>query len=244
MLTSVRARLEGRYLEECGYGSGREFTDRLIRSVGPGEILLDIGCGEGGLREFLEPTAQYIGLDRYAGEQHNEYAKWNMRPSVLGDAQRLPIASGACRTVAMMQVLEHLRAPAHALSEARRVLQPGGYLFVAVPFVHQVHHAPHDYYRYTRYGLKELADRSGFETVEIRPSGGYFRALAHVLEEAPSVVGNGSVANALARLFVAYPLKALGWFIRKLQYPLDMLDRSQDFTAGYQCVFRKPCDAG
>lgn len=243
-LAAIRSPLASRYLDRCGYGSGREFTDRIVHSVGPGDVLLDVGCGEGGLRELMEPTALYVGLDRHAGEQHNEYAKWNMRPSAICDAHQLPIATGTCRTVAMMQVLEHLRIPVQAFAEVRRVLKPGGYLFITVPFMHQIHHAPHDYHRYTPYGLKALAEQTGFDTVYIRPSGGYFRVVAHLLEQAPSVVGDSSVAHALARLSIAYPLKALGWCIRKLQYLLDLLDDSQAFTCGYQCIFRKPGDAG
>lgn len=108
-LVAIRRRLESRNLERCGYGSGREFTARLVGTVGPRDVLLDIGCGEGGLSERLSPAALYVGLDRYAGEQQNEYANWNMRPSVLGDAQQLPIATGVCRVVTMMQVLEHVR---------------------------------------------------------------------------------------------------------------------------------------
>ena len=243
-LAAIRDPLARRYLDRCGYGSGREFTDRLVRSVGPGDVLLDVGCGEGGLRELMEPSALYVGVDRHAGEQHNEYANWNMRPSVIGDAHQLPIATGVCRTVAMMQVLEHLRKPTQAFAEVRRVLRPGGHLFITVPFMHQIHHAPHDYYRYTPYGLKALAEEAGLHTVDIRASGGYFRAVAYFLEQAPSILGGSSVSHMFARISVAYPLKALGWCIRKLQYLLDLLDGSQAFTCGYQCIFRKPGDAG
>lgn len=193
LLARIRSRLASRYLDHCGYGSGREFTDRLACSVGPGDVLLDVGCGEGGLRELLEPSALYVGLDRYVGEQHNEYANWDMRPSVLNDAQQLPIANGVCRTVAMMQVLEHLMMPAQGFAEVRRVLRPSGYLFITVPFMHQIHQAPHDYYRYTPYGLKALAEQAGFDTLDIRPGGGYFRAVVHVIEQVPSIVGGSSV---------------------------------------------------
>jgi SAM-dependent methyltransferase len=196
------------------------------------------------MRGLLEPSALHVGLDRHAGERHNEYANWNMRPSAIADAHQLPIVTRFCRTVAMMTVLEYLRILVQAFAEIRRVLQPGGYVFVTVPFMHQIHHAPHDYHRYTPYGLKALAEEAGFDTIDIRPSGGYFRAVAHLLEQAPSVVGESLVSHTLARISVGYPLEALGWCIRKLRYLLDLLDGSQAFTCGYQCIFRKPGNAG
>ena len=109
-----------------------------------------------------------------------------------------------------------------------------------VPFLHEVHHGPHDFYRFTRFALLDLAMTAGFTVVEIRPSGGYFRALAHLLEEAPSVVRSNSAATFLMRVAIVYPLKGLGWLIRKFQYLLDLQDKQQNFTSGYHCIFRKP----
>ena len=86
-----------------------------------------------------------------------------------------------------MQVLEHGREPGLVFAEIYRVLKLGGRLFVTVPFLHEIHHAPHDYYRYSPYALMALAQTAELEVVEIRPSGGNFRALSHLLEEAPTV---------------------------------------------------------
>lgn len=69
---AMRDRLQKRYLGHCGYGSGREFVDQLVASVGSGDVLLDAGCGERKLRQKLSSAVHYIGMDRYAGEQSNE----------------------------------------------------------------------------------------------------------------------------------------------------------------------------
>jgi SAM-dependent methyltransferase len=239
----VRKKFENRYLNQCGYGSGREFVSRLVASVGPGDVLLDAGCGEGKLREKLPSTVHYIGMDRYIGEQRcNEYANWDMRPSVLGDVQKLPFVSASCKAVALMHVLEHVINPAQVFVELSRVLQPGGYLFIDVPFLHEIHHAPQDNYRFTPYILATLAQTANFDIVEIRPSGGYFRALSHILGEAPAIVCGDSAGNLLTRLTVGYPLKGLGWIVGKFQYVLDLQDDVQTFTCGYHCIFRKPFD--
>ena len=241
-LRILRGKLERRYLEDCGYGSGREFMAQLVASVGPGDVLVDLGCGESKLREQLPPTVHCVGLDLYAGAQSNEYANWIMRPDVLGDVRQLPIASASCNTMALLHVLEHVCQPSQLFAEIFRVLQPGGYLFVDVPFLHEIHHAPHDYFRYTPFSLTNLTQDAGLELVEIRPSGGYFRALSHLLEKAPTVVRGDTLGGLLTRLVVGYPLKGLGWILRKLQYVLDLQDDAQNFTCGYHCIFRKPVD--
>jgi len=239
-LRPLRNKLETRYLKKCGYGSGREFMTQLVASVGPGDVLVDAGCGEGKLRQKLSPQVRYIGLDRYVGKQGNEYANWHMRPTILGDVQELPFAPDSCKTVALMHVLEHVSEPAKVFAEIFRVLEPGGYLFADVPFLHEIHHAPHDYFRYTSFSLTSLAKATGLQVVEIRPSGGYFRTLSHLLEAAPAEFRGEAVGCLLVRLAVAYPLKGLGWIFQKLQYLLDSQDDSQNFTCGYHCIYRKP----
>lgn len=238
----LRGGLMRRYLDHCGYGSGRQFIARMVASVGPGDVLLDAGCGEGNLRSYFTHTVYYVGLDRYFGEQKNEYTQWNIRPSVLGDIHKIPLATCSCNVIALMQVLEHAREPERVFAEIFRVLKPGGSLFLTVPFLHEIHHAPHDYYRYTPYALTILAQIAGLVVIEIRPSGGYFRTLSHLLEAAPKVICRPTVSSTLVRFIVAYPLKAFGWIIKKLQYLLDIHDGTRAFISGYECIFRKPAD--
>ena len=40
-----------------------------------------------------------------------------------------------------------------------------------VPFFYWLHEEPYDYYRYTKYSLRVMAEESGFEVVEIDPLG-------------------------------------------------------------------------
>ncbi len=60
-----------------------------------------------------------------------------------------------------MVTLEHLPEPGLALAEIARTLEPGGRLLIAAPHEWEVHQAPHDYFRYTRYGLQYLLERAG-----------------------------------------------------------------------------------
>ena len=60
------------------------------------------------------------------------------------------------------------------LNEAFRILKPGGAIVLQVPWQWRVHEAPHDYFRYTPYGLKYLFEKAGFVDVVVEPQSGFF----------------------------------------------------------------------
>jgi len=76
---------------------------------------------------------------------------------VPADAERLPFRPGIFQRVECDAVLEHVRNPARVMCEIHRVLAPGGYAHLVVPFCHPFHEYPKDYRRFTLDGLKELA---------------------------------------------------------------------------------------
>jgi SAM-dependent methyltransferase len=129
--------------------------------------------------------------------------------------------------------IEHLREPGRALAEIGSSLKPGGILLVAAPHEWEVHQAPHDYFRYTRYGLAYLLEAAGFEILEIRPSGGYFRLLARRLLNGLQFFSGGIrwLFFIPAAILVVPPALILPF--------LDFLDRDRNFTLGYICTARK-----
>jgi len=76
---------------------------------------------------------------------------------VSADAEQLPFSSAIFQRVECDAVLEHVRDPEQVMSEIRRVLAPGGYAHLVVPFCHPFHEYPKDFRRFTREGLKQLA---------------------------------------------------------------------------------------
>jgi SAM-dependent methyltransferase len=58
------------------------------------------------------------------------------------------------------QVLEHVEgSPQQAMDESWRVLKPGGIVVHTTCLMMTVHGAPHDYWRFTPYGLEHLAKK-------------------------------------------------------------------------------------
>lgn len=100
--------------------------------------------------------------------------------SLVGDLETLPFQDGSFDSVFCSQVLEHVRDPLLVLQDFQRVLKPGGVLLLSVPHLAYLHNEPHDYYRYTEFGLKHLVERAGFELLETRWSGGLLSFLGHL----------------------------------------------------------------
>jgi hypothetical protein len=120
--------------------------------------------------------------------------------------------------------------PGRVLREIARVLAPGGSLLLIVPQEWEVHQAPHDYYRYTRYGVRYLLGQAGFTDVHVYPCGGYFRLLSRRLLSGLQFFRGAWILPAA--LLLAPPALLLPL--------LDSLDRDRNFTLGYICTARKP----
>jgi len=77
--------------------------------------------------------------------------------NVAADAAHLPFPPDLFTRVECDAVLEHVRSPEQVMREITRVLAPGGYAHVVVPFCHPFHAYPEDYRRFTPDGLRLLA---------------------------------------------------------------------------------------
>ena len=99
----------------------------------------------------------------------------------LGDIQQMgDTPSGSYDTVLLTHVLEHVPRPDQALRECHRILSPDGILIGSTPHLSRLHGEPHDYFRFTKYGLAYLVgDVAGFNEWGIVPAGGVLAFLGH-----------------------------------------------------------------
>jgi SAM-dependent methyltransferase len=141
----------------------RKFTDSYKGS------LYDLGCGEMPYKDWLlNFVDNYIGVD-WGSTLHE------LKADILADLNEpLPIDSEVADTVISISVMEHLREPQLFLNESNRILKPGGAIILQVPFMWQVHEAPYDYYRYTRYGLQYMFEKAGFTDILVYPQTGFW----------------------------------------------------------------------
>ena len=143
-------------------------------------IVVDVGCGRKPYQPWLGTNAtRWLGFDLPA--------PWSGRPAAdaFASGSALPLADGAADCVLSTQVIEHVPDPWAVLREAARILRPGGALLLTAPQAQWLHEEPHDYFRYTKYGLARLAEEAGLTPVRVVPFGGAlallgFLATAHV----------------------------------------------------------------
>jgi SAM-dependent methyltransferase len=98
--------------------------------LGPGQLVLDIGAGDGRFALWGSGRgARIIALDPAPFFADRARAEIDL---TLGDARALPFPSGAFDAVYSIDVMEHLDEPglARFFAEASRVLKPGGRFYL------------------------------------------------------------------------------------------------------------------
>lgn len=173
-----RPRMSGWPMEEASvaaipWSQRSKVTEQLLRDglnavkdLFQGD-LLDLGCG-------MKPYQPIFGVRvrRWIGLDFESTPSGRSKAEIFGSALAVPFKGERFGVVLCTQVLEHVPAPEKLLQEANRVLRRGGYLVLTAPQTDQLHEEPHDYFRFTCYGLKTLAEKASFEVVAVRPLGG------------------------------------------------------------------------
>ena len=99
----------------------------------PPEMIVDVGCGTGEMARQLKehwPESHCVGLDLALGMALHARATSPMQQLLVGDAERLPIASNSVDLLVSSMAIQWCRDPKQVFSEFHRVLKPGGRLAV------------------------------------------------------------------------------------------------------------------
>jgi len=169
--------------------------------------LLDIGCGTRPYALIYDPLVEMsVGTEV-------TYSPHGLQDAdVICPAERLPFTDASFDTVLCTEVLEHTRYPFAVLLEIRRVLKPGGYLLLSVPFIYPIHEAPYDHWRFTSFGLRLLCMEAGLEVVYLRPKGGIIATLI-VLWINLAVRGVNAVSKLLRQSLPLRDRRVIRWLL-------------------------------
>ncbi|HET6462181.1 MAG TPA: class I SAM-dependent methyltransferase [Candidatus Krumholzibacteria bacterium] len=191
-------------------------VDQLAGALS-GNIVIDVGCGEQPYRPCLHGFKHYVGFDSMDAPDRGG------NPDVLGDALALPFADGSADAILCTEVIEHVTDPAVMLSEFARVLSPGGAVVLTSPFTWHLHDEPHDYWRFTEYGLRLIFERAGFRVMAVRATNGFAGALLQ--SKAYLVMQAGGRLRFFTRPIV--------WFLQTVAMMIGFLDRNRRMTSNY-----------
>ncbi len=189
--------------------------------------LIDIGCGTKPYASLLEPfVAEHVGVD------HENTFHDQDNVDLFGTAYDIPVDDNAFDSAVCTAVLEHLEEPELALRECHRILKRGGTAIYSVPFIWHLHEEPRDFYRYSKYGLKYLFEKAGFEIIQITPLSGFWVTFGQLF-----VYNIYRFHRGPLRYIPIIPV--LGLAIQGISYILDRIDKSTMWTWMYMVVARK-----
>jgi SAM-dependent methyltransferase len=181
--------------------SSRVYLDAFAReaaeSVRPGARVLDAGAGRGPYRKWF-PHVEYESADVVRSPDPDSI-------HYVSDLSELPVEDARYDLILMTQVLEHVPEPTNVLREVRRVLRPGGAVWLSAPLFYEEHDQPHDYFRYTQFGLRRLLDRADLQVERVEWLEGYLGTFAYQIDLASrslpvtaSEYGGGTVGRVAA----------------------------------------------
>ena len=193
--------------------------------------LLDLGCGNKPYEEWYnKKTTQQTGCDVVQSSDH--------KVNTICLANQLTFENETFNTVFSTQVLEHVYDHHGMIKESYRVLKPGGYCIVTVPFTWELHEEPYDFFRITKHGLKELFEESGFQIEYIKANGGKWAAMFQMIIN--TVYSTFKYKTFRSKILKILFLELqLTWLINKLAIYLDKKFFDDGWTINYIVVAKK-----
>lgn len=142
-----------------------------------GSHVLNVGSG-GDIQKMVDDVAVKRGVTVISTDIDPARA-----PDVVDDITRSSFPDETFDAVIIMEVLEHVPEPHRATLEIHRLLKPGGRLIASTPFLFPIHDRPHDYFRYTKYGLSYLF--RDFDNLKVRERNSWAEAVLVLIARLP-----------------------------------------------------------
>jgi ubiquinone/menaquinone biosynthesis C-methylase UbiE/DNA-binding transcriptional ArsR family regulator len=138
-------------------------------------VVGDLGCGTGQLSAALAPfVSRIVAVDASAAMLQTARRRLRDIENVdlrRGELEALPIDDARLDAATLMLVLHHLAEPEKALTEAARVLKPGGRLLIVDMLPHDREHyrqqMGHVWLGFSEEHIRRMLDAAGFESIRV-----------------------------------------------------------------------------
>lgn len=183
------------------------------------KIIINIGSGIKAIHQ------EVINLDIFPFEKVN----------LVTDATKLPIKDNSVDMVITESTLEHIPDVELAIQEICRVVKPGGYIYISIPFLMPFHASPNDYFRLTYEGIKhKFAQFTEYHSgMNGGPASALVTFLMHFLALPFSII-SASLYN-----FMTYIFMAILSPLRIFDLVFSLFPRSKDAAAMTYFIGRK-----
>jgi len=170
---------------------------RLLTGYNDSHKILNIGAGD------TRYTKSIINMDIFPGRNVD----------VVSRAEDLPFDDDSFDLVICQDVIEHVNDLEKVHAEIKRIIKPGGRLYIQIPFMFPFHHSPDDHFRFTINGAQAFF--KDFDLVDKGVCCGPTIALANAI----------AAWFSIALSFNIGLLRRLIWFLMRLVLtPLIFLD--------------------
>ncbi len=183
----------------------------------PGALAVNIGSGT----HTIDPNVFNLDLFPYK------------RVDITADICNLPFKNNSVDLIICEEVLEHLPDPDSALREMSRILKTTGRIYMNVPFIMQYHSSPHDYQRWTKYGVRQMMSKY-FTVTNLGIAYGPTSALVLVLISWLAILlsfGSQKIYNVC---FITFQILLAPW-CHLLDQVLGRLETAENMNCGFYC---------
>lgn len=100
---------------------------------GKDDYVLDIGCGDGAVLNYIGGASTYIGVDRSIDRLNILKQKFPQVTAICADSSDLPLLDGAVKYIYSSHAFEHLWYLGETVMECHRCLQENGSMQIIIP---------------------------------------------------------------------------------------------------------------
>lgn len=199
---------------------------KLVKSnfADKNESVLDLGCGD-------EPYYH----NEIAGKLFCFDIRKTRTSNVVGNANSLPFKNSSFDSVISINSFYYFDNPFASSKEVGRVLKKNGKFVLVMPFIYPIHDVPHDKYRFTEFGIRELL-KNDFTIKEVKTIGGIFTLKAvffhSIIKGLRLIFPKSSGFIVLPLIIVLYPF----YILAQLFSLLDFLDKTGRWPTYYFVV--------